>query len=148
VDGLVIGDDPFFVAQQKQLVALASRYLIPTTYISFVSSPRPAAWSIMDRASRLQAAGWRLCLNYNQGRQASGLAGSASNQVRAGHQSQNREGARPRSAGNAARAHRRGDRIAMPLIRIIRTITARTEVTNDLRRLRSPENSELTPNRC
>jgi putative ABC transport system substrate-binding protein len=32
VDGLVIGDDPFFVAQQKQLVALASRYLIPTTY--------------------------------------------------------------------------------------------------------------------
>jgi putative tryptophan/tyrosine transport system substrate-binding protein len=32
VDGLVIGDDPFFVAQQKQLVALATRYLIPTTY--------------------------------------------------------------------------------------------------------------------
>src|SRR5262245_17185793 len=32
VDGLVIGDDPFFVAQQKQLVTLASRYLLPTTY--------------------------------------------------------------------------------------------------------------------
>ena len=32
VDALVVGDDPFFVAQQKQLVALASRYLIPTTY--------------------------------------------------------------------------------------------------------------------
>ena len=32
VDALVIGDDPFFVAQQKQLVALASRYLIPTAY--------------------------------------------------------------------------------------------------------------------
>jgi putative tryptophan/tyrosine transport system substrate-binding protein len=32
VDALVIGDDPFFVARQKQLVALASRYLIPTTY--------------------------------------------------------------------------------------------------------------------
>jgi putative ABC transport system substrate-binding protein len=32
VDALVIGDDPFFVARQNQLVALASRYLIPKAY--------------------------------------------------------------------------------------------------------------------
>jgi putative tryptophan/tyrosine transport system substrate-binding protein len=32
VDAIVIGDDPFLFAQQKQLVALASRYAIPTTY--------------------------------------------------------------------------------------------------------------------
>jgi ABC-type uncharacterized transport system substrate-binding protein len=32
VDALVIGDDPFFVARQNQLVALASRHLIPTAY--------------------------------------------------------------------------------------------------------------------
>ena len=31
-DGLVIGDDPFFVARQEQLVSLASRYAIPATY--------------------------------------------------------------------------------------------------------------------
>jgi putative ABC transport system substrate-binding protein len=32
VDALVIGDDPFFVARQKQPVALASRYFIPAAY--------------------------------------------------------------------------------------------------------------------
>ena len=32
IDALVIGDDPFFVTQQKQLVAMASHYSIPTTY--------------------------------------------------------------------------------------------------------------------
>ena len=31
-DALVIGDDPFFVARLGQLVALASRYAVPTTY--------------------------------------------------------------------------------------------------------------------
>jgi len=31
-DGLVLGDDPFFVARQEQVVALASRYGVPATY--------------------------------------------------------------------------------------------------------------------
>jgi putative ABC transport system substrate-binding protein len=32
MDGLVIGDDPFFTARREQLVALASRYSVPATY--------------------------------------------------------------------------------------------------------------------
>ena len=31
-DALVIGDDPFFVSRQGQLVGLASRYGVPTSY--------------------------------------------------------------------------------------------------------------------
>jgi putative ABC transport system substrate-binding protein len=31
-DGLIIGDDPFFVSRDEQLVALASRYAVPTAY--------------------------------------------------------------------------------------------------------------------
>ncbi len=32
VDALVVGDDPFFIVQGKQLVALASRHAVPTAY--------------------------------------------------------------------------------------------------------------------
>jgi putative ABC transport system substrate-binding protein len=32
VDALVIGDDPFFVARQGQLVGLASHYALPASY--------------------------------------------------------------------------------------------------------------------
>ena len=49
---------------------------------------------------------------HSQGRQAGGPAGHAAEQVRADHQPQDREGARPRRAGEAAGACRRGDRMS------------------------------------
>src|SRR5262249_51101308 len=54
----------------------------------------------------------RLCRSHPQRREAGRPTGAGADQVRAGDQSQDREGARPRSATNAARARRRGDRMS------------------------------------
>src|SRR5262249_50936114 len=57
------------------------------------------------------AARGRLCQSHSQRREASRLAGAAADEVRAGDQSQNRKGDRPRCAGDTARPRRRGDRM-------------------------------------
>src|SRR4029077_12230956 len=51
------------------------------------------------------------CRSHPQGREALRPAGTAANQVRPCHQSQDREGARSRIAADAARPRRRGDRV-------------------------------------
>ena len=53
----------------------------------------------------------RLCRSHPEGREAGRPSGAGADQVRAGHQPQDRQGARPRSAADAARPRRRGDRM-------------------------------------
>src|SRR5260221_8445961 len=52
-----------------------------------------------------------LCRSHTQGREAGRPAGAGAEQVRVGDQPQDREGARPRRAADAARTRRRGDRM-------------------------------------
>src|SRR5262249_12008180 len=52
-----------------------------------------------------------LCRADSQGREACRPAGHAIHQIRASDQPQDRQGARPRRAGSATRARRRGDRM-------------------------------------
>src|SRR5215831_12444305 len=54
---------------------------------------------------------WRVCRLHPQGREAGRSAGASANKVRADHQSQDSEDAWPRSAIDAARPRRRGDRM-------------------------------------
>ena len=54
----------------------------------------------------------RLRRPHPQGREAGRPAGAGADQVRTGDQPQDRQGARPRSAADAARPRRRGDRVA------------------------------------
>src|SRR5215831_6469454 len=66
------------------------------------------------RSARPVPARRRVRRPYPQGRKTWGSAGAGTDQVRAGDQSQDRQSARPRSAADAARPRRRGDRIERP----------------------------------
>jgi len=59
-----------------------------------------------------------------QGREAGRPAGAGANQVRTGHQSQDCQGAQSHCASYAARPRRRGDRIALFVLRCIRSLLA------------------------
>ena len=97
--GLMVAQDPFFIARRDQLVTLAARHAVPTIYFSgeFV------------RAGGLISYGGSLAAGYRQvGLYAGRPAGRAADQIRAGGQSENRQGARPDCAAGDARPRRRG----------------------------------------
>src|SRR5262245_45922634 len=94
-DALFVGPGPFFTARRVQLVLLAAIHRVPAIYPGrgFLSSSR------------------RIYRPHSQGRQACRSSGSAVEQIRAGHQSPNRQIARPCRARQTARCRRRGDRM-------------------------------------
>ena len=96
--GLVIGSDPFFNSQSKQLAALALRHAVPTVY----------QYREFAAAGGLMSYGGSLTDMYHQvgvhtgrilkGEKPADLPVSSDHKSRADHQSQDRKGARPRSA--------------------------------------------------
>src|SRR5262245_51422307 len=65
----------------------------------------------MGRYFHSYAARRRLCRPHPQGREARGPPGADADEIRAGDQPQDRQGARPRDARQRARPRRRGDRM-------------------------------------
>src|SRR5262249_33813560 len=66
---------------------------------------------------RCLSPGGSLCRPHPQGRQAIRIAGPATDQIRDGDQSQDRQGPRPHRAADAARCRRRGDRMSAKMER-------------------------------
>jgi ABC transporter substrate binding protein len=106
---LLVGGGPFFLSKRRQLVALATRHVLPASDAPISRGRRP------DEL-RTQPDG---CLstrrhlrrpNYQRG-EARRPAGPAPDQIRPSHKSRNCEGARLRNSANAARPRRRGDRM-------------------------------------
>jgi putative tryptophan/tyrosine transport system substrate-binding protein len=106
-DALIVNPDPYLTSRRHQIVPLLARLSMPSAH-----SPRDwvvsgALMSYGTNTVDALSSGRRLCRR----REARRPAGHAADQVRVGDQSQNREGAGPRGAGQAAGARRRGDRV-------------------------------------
>jgi hypothetical protein len=109
VDAMLYSASTFFQVVQERLVTLAARHSIPAIYEwpEFVM-----AGGLMSYSSSRSEAGQSYRAD-PQGCEARRFAHRAIEQVRAGHQHEDREGAGPHHPAGRARNRRRGDRISV-----------------------------------
>lgn len=109
VGALLVGSDPFLTARRQQIVALAARDLVPAMYLNPDFCHRGWADGLWQRHRRRVSPGRSLRRTDFEGRKAGRSAGRAGHQICVRDQSQDRQGARARSASEALVLCRRGD---------------------------------------
>ena len=109
--GLIVTASALATVHRELIITLAARHRLPAVYPYryFVAAGGLISYG-PDTIDQYPARG-RLRRSHPQGREAGRPAGAGADQVRAGDQPQDRQGARPRSAADAARPRRRGDRM-------------------------------------
>jgi ABC-type uncharacterized transport system substrate-binding protein len=109
-NALFVAPDPFFTARRVQLVHLATRHAVPAIYGASIYR----YWRSNELRSEPDgyvASGRSLRRPHSQGREASGTAGRAVDQVRTCHQHRDGPDAWPHCAPLASRPCRRGARM-------------------------------------
>ena len=109
--GLIVTASALATVHRELIIALAARHRLPAVYPDrfFVTAGGLISYG-PDLIDQYPPRG-RLRRPHPQGREAGRPAGAGADQVRAGDQPQDRQGARPRRAADAARPRRRGDRM-------------------------------------
>ena len=97
-DALLVGVDPFFFQSAGQLVAAAARQRIPTLYFRREFADVGGLITYGTNFPELFRVVGVYAGRILKGEKARRFAGPAADQIRIGHQSQDRQGARPRRA--------------------------------------------------
>ena len=91
---LIVSTDPFFVSRFHQIVVLCTQHKIPAIYDRREFGRSRCPDQLRYGPARRIPPNWRLCRQDHRGSKAIRPSGHPANQVRAGDQSQDREGAR------------------------------------------------------
>ena len=108
--------DPFFTSRREQIVALAARHAHPDDLSAtreYVEAGGLMSYGA-EHCRRVIARSASMPAAFSRATKPADLPVDAADQVRAGHQPQDRQGARPRRSADAARPRRRGDRMSAP----------------------------------
>jgi putative tryptophan/tyrosine transport system substrate-binding protein len=106
---LMVANDGFFTIRRAQIVALAARHAVPADLSMARIRGRRRSDQLRDEHSGGLSARGCVCRSNSQRPHAHRVAGTAADQVRAGHQRQDGKGTRARNPDVLADTCRRGD---------------------------------------
>jgi putative ABC transport system substrate-binding protein len=111
IDALWVSTNALFASRRGQLVTLAAYHRMPAIYPERGYAEAGGLMSYGPRFPGQFSSSRHLYRAHPQGRETIRPAGDAADQVRVGHQPQDRQGDRPRNSRDAAHACRRRDRM-------------------------------------
>ncbi len=113
--GLVVSNDIFTVRHRERIISLAARNRVraiyPFRFFAIDGGLIAYGTDLADLFRRSATCVDRIL----KGEHPRQIAGPVSRQIRADHQPEDRQGARPRRSAHASRPRRRGDRITLLL---------------------------------